>query len=272
MSNAELKFFVGGIPSDVRHRDLYEFFRAYGVVKRVTVFNSDKGKKLFGFCFVKFKKIFGGTLDTKQTFLFQGRKLEVDPIVKRSSLKQSVNEKHARRIFLQNLPIHIGKEDVLRIFGRYGEIVNCFVIDRETEDRQRSGAHSRADPKAPNYGYVIFKTKEQAESLVKLKYVELKNRQRIFVKRYCSTINREASEDKVTSHRDQKSVGLNAPVLRSGTTKSIEMKNKKAETREIFLNHYVKPTSRNYGERRASWLKTNHSSNLRFNISLEPPF
>ena len=191
MSNADLKFFVGGILSDVKHRDLYEFFRAYGAVKRVTIFNSDKRKKLFGFCFVKFKKIFGDKLDTSQTFFFQGRKLEVDPIIKRSSLKKSVSDKHARRIFLQNLPSNLDKDQVIKIFSEYGEIVNCFVINREEDIDNEDRYYSRLDDHMPaSYGYVIFKTKEQAESLVRQRYVQLKNKQRIYIKKYCLNINK----------------------------------------------------------------------------------
>ena len=269
MSNADLKFFVGGIPSDVKHRDLYEFFRTYGVVKRVTIFNSDKGRKLFGFCFVKFKKIFGDKLDTRQTFIFQGRKLEVDPIVKRSGLKQSVNDKHARRIFLQNLPSNLDKDQVMKIFSRYGEIVNCFVINREQDDLYDNESRyiARSDPKSANYGYVIFRTKEQAESLVRQRFIELKNKQRIYIKKYCSTINREVSEDKVSVRRDQKSVSLNAPLKKSGTKISAEKLNR--ANFEALLIHYIKPTSRGYGGKCASTLNLTCTSNLRFNISLE---
>lgn len=267
MSNADLKFFVGGIPSDVKRRDLYEFFRTYGVVKRVTIFNSDKGKKLFGFCFIKFKKIFVDKLDIRQKFIFQGRMLEVDSIVKRSSLKQSVSEKHAKRVFLQNLPVNLGKDDVIRLFSRYGEIVNCFVIKRDQTNNQQFPYNSTSDNRSQNYGYVIFSTKEEAESLVQKRFIELNNRQRIYIKRYCSTINREVSEDKASPSRGPKSVNLDLPIKRLGTTISIDDHSKGIHN--TLLTHHVKPTSQRYRMIHKTYLNKEHPTNLRFNISFE---
>lgn len=97
----KLKFFVGGIPSDVKHKDLYEYFGVFGSVKRVTIFNQDSGRKLFGFCFIRFKRLYGNQLcDKNYVFSFRGRNLDVDPIFKRSSLKSTVKEKHDKRIFI----------------------------------------------------------------------------------------------------------------------------------------------------------------------------
>lgn len=185
-----LKYFVGGIPSDVQHKDLYEFFSTYGAVKKITVFNSNKGRKLFGFCFIKFKNIHTNDLnDKRHVFCFKGRQLEVDPIVRRSSLKQSVQEKHAKRVFLQNVPREFTQEDLFRVFSMYGPILNCFVIDRnlsKTDDKPETNPVKRTN----NYGYVIFHRKEDAESLVERRFVQLRDQTRIYIKKYCSTINR----------------------------------------------------------------------------------
>lgn len=202
-SKTNLKFFVGGIPSDVKHRDLYDFFKTYGVVKRITIFNSNKGRKLFGFCFVKFKKTFGNELEDKEhVFNFHGRHLEIDPIVRRSNLKQSVQEKHSRRIFLQNIPREFTQEDLLRVFSKYGPIVNCFVIDRDSTVRlYEHEDDGRSLYKKTNYGYVIFQNKHDAESVIQKRFVILEDKSKIFVKRYCSTINRNNSDEGACADR-----------------------------------------------------------------------
>lgn len=196
MSSKTLKYFVGGIPSDVKQRDLYDYFRQYGAVKRVTVFNSNKTKKLFGFCFVKFKSVYGEDLSTRaQEFVFQGRKLEVDPICRRSLLKQSVEEKHSKRVFLQNVPRHVNKADLLALFSQFGPIHNCFVVDREaTPYSDADPLTTKAGSPLSDYGYIIFENKADAEECVRRKYLTLPDKTRIHVKKYCSRINRPTDE------------------------------------------------------------------------------
>ena len=194
-----LKYFVGGIPSDATHKQLFDFFKGYGVVKRITIFNNDarSGRKLYGFCFVKFKKLFiNYELDDKsRLFIFQGRKLEIDSVVRRSNLKQMVQEKHSKRIFLQNIPKALKRADLLEVFSKFGPIVNCFVIEREkTRKYLDSEEPGRGKSWKNNYGYVIFHNKEDADGVLRKRYIELGDKTRIYIKKYSSSINRNNSE------------------------------------------------------------------------------
>lgn len=264
-SSSTLKYFVGGVPSSVRHKDLYDFFKKYGVVKRITVFNSDSSKKLFGFCFVKFKKVYGGELDLANTdFIFQGRKLEIDHIIRRSNLKQSVQEKHSRRVFLQNVPASFDKADLIRVFSPFGSIANCFTISRETNTND---AKVKGDIRqAAKYGYVIFHDKEDAELLLQRRFVEINNKTKIYVKRYCSTINRLTSEGEKAFGKPLEPVNSEDKHKRSAVTLSNDDKLKRTAPQQLYL-HHVKPTSKGYlnGVCR---MDVEKGANLRFNISL----
>ena len=263
-SSSTLKYFVGGVPSSVRHKDLYDFFKKYGVVKRITVFNSDSSKKLFGFCFVKFKKVYGGELDIENTeFIFEGRKLEIDHIIRRSNLKQSVQEKHSRRVFLQNVPASYDKADLIRVFSPYGSIANCFTISRDINSHD---ANVKGDIRqAANYGYVIFHDKEDAELLLQRRFVEINNKTKIYVKRYCSTINRLTSEGDQAFRKPSEPVNSEGKIKRSAVTLSNEDKLKKTASELLF--HHVKPTSKGY-HNGVCHTDVEMRSNLRFNISL----
>lgn len=264
-SASNLKYFVGGVPSDVRHKDLYDFFRKYGVVKRITVFNSENSKKLFGFCFVKFKKVYGGELDIHNTeFVFQGRKLEIDHIIRRSNLKQSVQDKHSKRVFLQNVPPTFEKGDLIDLFSPFGSISNCFTINRNP---QQSEAKVKIDHRqvASKYGYVIFDHKEDAEELLKRRFVEVNNKTKIYIKRYCSTINRLTPEDEKAMQKANLSVHAGDKGKQSGPTLSHDERPRTIIS--DLLLHQVKPTSKTYHSGVCDW-KQEQGYNLRFNISL----
>lgn len=268
MSSAtNLKYFVGGIPSKVHQKDLYDFFKRYGVVKRITVFNSDKDKKLFGFCFVKFKKIFGGELDLENTqFIFQGRKLDVDHMVRRSGLKQSVQDKHSRRVFLQNVPPGMEREDLVRLFSPFGPISNCFTVSRHAQYGESSNIGGETEL-ASDYGYVIFDNKEDAEYLLKRRFVEVNHNTRIYIKRYCSNLNRPILGDHNFGQGQKKITKKQETHLKdSGATLSNE--GQKAHRGMLAsLDHQLRPTSKVYHSVRAE-LPCDESTNLKFNISL----
>ena len=261
-----LKYFVGGVPSDVKHKDLYDFFKKFGSVKRVTVFNSDHNKKLFGFCFVKFKNLYKGRLDTHNTdFIFQGRKLEIDVLKSRGTLKQSVQEKHSRRVFLQNVPSTFEEEDLFRVFSPFGEITNCFTVNRHPKNEGADPSDHK--PRSGKYGYVIFSNQEDAENLIRRRFVEVNNRIRIQIKRYSSNINRVSSEDDKAIQRPPVSVKSEERPKVSGETLSNEDGNRRAIKLQA---HRVKPTSRHYYQGMAScpWNQDQTDPNLRFNVDL----
>ena len=265
-----LKYFVGGIPSDASHKQLFDFFKSFGVVKRITIFNSDTrgGRKLFGFCFVKFKKLFtSNALDDKsRLFIFQGRKLEIDSVVRRSNLKQMVQEKHSKRIFLQNIPKALQRADLLEVFTKFGPIVNCFVIERQKTRKFLDASDlDTGQSWRNNYGFVIFQNKQDADNVLRKRYIELADKTRIYIKKYSSSINRNNSE------------GDNPPPLDISSRNTLKRKPSNSETLSAGkdeedktpVTHFVKPTRRGYFEASDQRL-LNRADNLRFNICSPP--
>lgn len=263
-----IKYFIGGIPSDVTHKQLFDFFKTYGVVKRITIFNSDSrgGKKLYGFCFIKFKKLFVNySLDDKsRSFIFQGRKLEIDPVIRRSNLKNSIQEKHSKRVFLQNIPKTLQKVDLFEVFSKFGRVVNCFVIDRERTRRFIDASElERGTNWKNNYGYVIFERREDATKLTNQRFVELADRTRIYVKKYSSTINRLASEEREAHHSK-----LPAPAPGERRSASINETHCESKAAGLISVHNLKPTAQIYYTARLPLHSFADCDNLRFNISL----
>ena len=164
------------------------------MVKRVTSFNSDESKKLFGFCFVKFKSLYKPDIfDGAHRFHYQGRQIEINPIVRRSGLKQSIEEKHAKRIFVQNIPKYMSEKQLYEVFREFGEIINCFIISREEEKKlleQQSGQLKPGASSNSNYGYVIYQERESAHKVVDRKHLTLPCGTRLFMKKYNSSITR----------------------------------------------------------------------------------
>ena len=266
-SQQNLKYFVGGIPSDAKRKDLYDYFKSFGVVQRITILNnSSNSKKLYGFCFVKFKKIYGTSLtDGTRLKRFQGRDLEIDPIIRRSNLKHRVMEKHAKRVFLQNLPKSFTKEDVYNVFVHFGPIANCFVVQRDQVKFQQENSSTSKIKRNSNYGYVIFSNNEDVDALLTRKYIELGDKTRIYIKKYSSSINRNNSE------------GDNPPPLDISSRNTLKRKPSNSETLSAGkdeedktpVTHFVKPTRRGYFEASDQRL-LNRADNLRFNICSPP--
>ena len=183
------KFFIGGIPSSVKLEELYEHFGRFGVVKSITAFNSCSKKKLFGFCFVKFQNIFDNEfLNHGEARMFHGRVIEIEPVFRKSKLAQSVQDKHAKRVYLQNIPKYLSEVDLQTIFSQFGYTTNCFIIRRDASNL--SEFQQLKPPTSSNYGYVTFSTKEQAEELIRQRYIQYNNT-KIYVKKYRSLMARD---------------------------------------------------------------------------------
>lgn len=191
-----LKFFVGGIPGGVDHKQLYGYFKRFGTIKRIIILNQDSMaqsrpsknldksqalpfrkaenplvsaftdgftrqeyssgqpfhagpsvlankssiRKVYGFCFLKFKRLNGNEFfDKAFVFNFMGRNLEVEPIVRKNNLKEAISEKHSRKIFLQNIPQarpgeepKITEETLRAYFEKFGKVSNCYIVHRSS--------------------------------------------------------------------------------------------------------------------------------------------
>ena len=275
-----LKYFVGGIPSDATQKQLFDYFKAFGVVKRITIFNNDSrnGKKLYGFCFVKFKRLFVNYSlnDKTRPFVFQGRNLEIDTVIRRSNLRDKVQEKHSRRVFLQNIPKTLEKDDLQKVLSTYGEVINCFIIDREhTRKFLDSPDFDRSQNWKNNYGYVIFERKEDAEYLINQRFIELRNNTRIYIKKYSSSINRNLSEEDASPIKRVRSSQIDTSSINNLQKRqaffmptNLTLIEAHSKLSPEAIDHYIKPTTKIYFANSLTLTDTRKKKlqNIRFNI------
>ena len=280
-SGSGLKFFVGGVPNEVKRRELLSYFRQFGVVKRITNFNPNHGKKLFGFCFIKFDSLFSDDLyDKSKQFSFLGRNLEIDPIIRRSCLKKRVEERHSKRIFLPELPSELKSEDLLRVFSCFGKITNCFIVERKDkrtldalsptpseEGKDRDSTFTKM-----NYGFVIFEEQQIASKLISVGRVRVDGYLELEIKRYSPGSTKEPFVDEIEI-RERKSSKEAEPARQTIRSKGIsEEAYDISVPKTVFSGmHYCKPTQKTYFTQQK--LNTqelmacaNSFANVRFNL------
>jgi len=194
-----LKFFVGGVPSDTKKRELLGLLRQYGVVSRITNFNPTRGKKLLGFCFVRFECLYSDDIYIKEKEIkFKGRSLEIDPIVRRSCLKKRVEEKHLRRVYLPCVPNGMQEDDLRKIFNNYGKVTNCYLVEsRDRKPKEELEDSSSAPKILRSYAFVIFEDASVAQKIIAMKNLLISSTTYLEVKKYTnfSTAVKPSTQD-----------------------------------------------------------------------------
>lgn len=185
MEPRHIKFFVGGLPGEVKKRKLKVFFSQFGQLKKITTYNPHKNQKMLGYCFVYFDKLEDDTLlDKSKKLFFNGRVLQIEPAVKNMALKQNLIEKHEKRIYIPNIPLGWTDHDIITTFSRFGQLENAFLVTRpaRTETKPQltalNGIPGPLDSGAgqfdsTKYGFVFFEDAEVAKRLVALKEIKL---------------------------------------------------------------------------------------------------
>lgn len=122
-----LRYFIGGVSSEISKDLLRQFLSNFGVVKQITDFNAISRKKLYGFRFVKFERVFNEQLLSKAiSFEILNRKIQMVPVLKKSELKKLRSEKSRRGISLHGVPSSMPLEDLRRFVSSYGTISKCY--------------------------------------------------------------------------------------------------------------------------------------------------
>lgn len=199
ISSQCLNFFVGGIPSDSQHSDLFGYFKHFGIIKSIIIFNNKalmqktKNKKLLGFCFLKYERLYRQEFSDKSyVFRFAGRVLEIEPLLSKNSLRKVVSNKHSKRVFLQNVPQGITKEDLVPHFELIGPVTKCYVVDRAST---RNGKLTKKNGHKPsNYGCVVFANKSDAQKALTDGSITVNN-SKIYLKKFSPSVAQPQSED-----------------------------------------------------------------------------
>lgn len=191
MENRSHKYFVGGIPSDVNYWELNNFFQQFGVLHKVTNLNStNAGTKTVGYCFVKFLSLNDNCPFLKgESVLFKGRSLDIAPIIRRTKLKRYIQEKHDKRLFINNIPVYITSDDLLDLFSKFGTVAKCYIVPRmhRTSDESSMSSHPSEyhySGNLKNYGYVTFTSNEPVKYLTEIRFLTIPSGERLNIHSY----------------------------------------------------------------------------------------
>lgn len=146
--------FVGGIPSSMTEDVIRDHFSRYDLIVNVRIMKDRKTRGSKGYAFVTLTdhlKI-PAILDEPQ--IIDGRTVDVQVASRRGEKEKWKEEQKKKRLFVSNLPSHIGNEYLLAYFSNFGEVRNAYVI------RDFVTKHSL------NYGYVEFVEAGITDSLI----------------------------------------------------------------------------------------------------------
>lgn len=262
-----LKFFVGGIPIDTKKKDLQDYFQSFGKVRKVTRFNPNHGRKLSGFCFIKFDTLYSDKIyDKSCQFKFKDRVLEIDPVLRRRLLRRQAGERFANKIFLPHLPPSLSKEDLILIFSCYSTVTNCVIIERKQAAlriREDVGCeHEKlmhTNQPTFNFGFICFEKREAAQMLIEQGSVQLDSKTILEIQRYSPNPEKSIAASGLVD-----AFSLEASRHRHFTSEESTPR----ATLHRERDHYLKPTQKRYFSslREEPILSTSLSRNTRFNL------
>jgi RNA recognition motif-containing protein len=252
------KFFVGGLPSEVKQKEIKEYFSKFGELSKVTLLIKERASKSIGYCFLKFDRMYDGKLNSGSCGLqFMGRNIEVHPMVRRSKIKKLLEAKQSRKVFINNIPKQVQENDLKTILEEFGKIENCFIVRSEMPQR---GHQHGSQTFSLNYGYTSFYSSSDATTACEARQVLLASGHVIELFRFDpKNLHGEYNRSKrMLNLEKEKSPQIITHEANAGIQKSIG-------------NHFITPTAKAY-DRQITARHIDHSdSNIRVRISKKLP-
>ena len=144
--------FVKNLPADFKSKNLHELFAAYGDIFSCKVKYTGTGIcKGYGYVQYDNKESAQKALAELNGKDIKGAKVEVSPFKSREGRSSSIMMYN--NLFVKCIPRKYKNEDLRALFVPFGEIVSAVVI-KEREDA----------PENKGFGFVCFKTTEQAKA------------------------------------------------------------------------------------------------------------
>jgi len=278
MEQPGVKFFVGGIPGEVKKKLLKAYFSHFGKVKKITTFNSNKSQRLLGYCFVYFEHLDDFSLyDQTKEFVFRGRYLQIEPVVKNSNLKKALEEKHQKRVYVPGVPLSWEDQDLFQFFSTIGPVDNAFIVKRKARGKVQAstivpsdgqiGMHKLMHPTSfdrSNYGFVIFSEASYALKLIEKGTFKVPGSDLVLqVKEYVrkgQAEGRVASDEKVNNRtKNNREIKSFFESLKSGPSKY-----QHTGSTTSGSHHFSKPTQKSYYSPIASKMRR------RFALEMKP--
>jgi RNA recognition motif-containing protein len=150
----KIQLFVGGLPSQVTEKILYDHFSQYGKLVECRLVLDKNTLKSRGFGFVSFQNNQALHVVTQITHKLCGKEVECKPALSKQDSNQRVNEEKSKKVFVGGLPLEATESDLYDYFKKFGDIKACRIIYKHESSISRG------------FGFVIFGTKEIADEVL----------------------------------------------------------------------------------------------------------
>lgn len=153
-SSQKVPLFVGGLAFNITEREIQDYFEQFAPVVKLVLLRDRTTNISKGYAFVTIEGKEAANLILSQKNYILNRRVEVQQASKKNE-KHLVDEKRKRkRLFVSHVPHNISNSEFEAFFCQFGELHNCYII--QNYDGQTNKP----------YGFVEFKTEEQAMALL----------------------------------------------------------------------------------------------------------
>ena len=162
--------FVKCIPKKYTNDDLRNLFTPYGeIVSAVVIRERAEAPENKGFGFVCFKKFEEAKLaeEKLKSFSIEGQTLYVCRALSKEEHKKKMREERLQifkdcNLYVKNLPDDINDESLKKGFEVFGQVLSTRVM----MERRQDLTSDKVEFKSKNFGFVCFRTKEDAKKAV----------------------------------------------------------------------------------------------------------
>jgi RNA recognition motif-containing protein len=180
--------FIGGLPGSATEKTLKTHFSRYGQILKISMVQNDKKNNLSkGYALITYsaEESYQAALKVPEHYLFK-RVVSCQPYLQGAKLSQYLEDLNSRRLFVKYIPKNINNQQFEKIFKKYGDVDFGYVVK---------------DPKtgvSRGFGYITFKTQEEARTVEKTKFVKIKSNRKLKIFPYK---RRGADDDKKTKKK-----------------------------------------------------------------------
>lgn len=148
--------FIKNLDKEIDNKSIYDTFSMFGNILSCKVAQDEEGNSRgYGFVHFETEEAAQLAIDRVNGMLLQGKKVFVGRFQPRAARLREMGETTRRftNVFVKNFGEHFNKEQLEALFGKYGKITSCAVMQ---------------DPegKVKGFGFVAFENFEDAEKAV----------------------------------------------------------------------------------------------------------
>lgn len=121
------KIFLGGLPSNSKVEEISALLSSYAEILKIDFKHRTNKTKCLGHGILSTPEKGAKVLLKLGSFDYKGRTISLTPHLEGEELVKFREELTKRRFFIKNLPEDTVIENLIRYFGKYGEIETCYL-------------------------------------------------------------------------------------------------------------------------------------------------